>query len=136
MAYSYEVKFYNDISNNFLDELFKYVSIVSLYDKYLFEHEFFLRITQFFPFMKELTIVNRKLQNDNQDLSIIEYSYLTKLNLHQVHDDYVEQLLVNMNMCLSNDLYLSVDYQSLDTVTNSFIRNTIRINCAKLSFLC
>ncbi|CAF4588253.1 unnamed protein product, partial [Rotaria sp. Silwood2] len=58
---------------------------VSLHDERPFEHEFFLRIAQSFPFMKELTLINKKpqknkLNNENQDLLIIKYPHLTKLN--------------------------------------------------------
>ncbi len=139
------MKFYNNITNNFRDGLFKYVSEVSLYDERPFEHEYFLRIAQSFPFLKDLTIINQMLQydkqcikskNHNQDLSIIRYPHLIRLRFTTAHDDYVEQFLVNTKMSLPNNVYLSVYYQSLKRVTHSFTRNTTRINGAKLTSLC
>ncbi|CAF5070644.1 unnamed protein product, partial [Rotaria sp. Silwood1] len=110
-SYSYKWKVYNNITNNFRGGLFTNVTEVSLYDERPFEDEFFLRIAQSFPFMKELTIMNRKAQNnkqliksnnDNQMLSIIEYSNLTRLDLTNTHDDYVELFLFDRKMVLPN----------------------------------
>ncbi|CAF3375804.1 unnamed protein product, partial [Rotaria sp. Silwood2] len=143
-SYPYRMKYYDNISNNFPGGLFKYVHQVSLYDEYPFEYEFFRRIEKSFPFMKELTVINvkpqknklyRKSKNDNQDLSTIKYPHLTSLNLVQVHDDYLEQFLVDTEMCLPNHVHLSVNYEAMKRVTENFTRNTIRINCAKLASL-
>ncbi|CAF1372803.1 unnamed protein product [Rotaria magnacalcarata] len=143
-SYPYKMKYYDNISNNFPGGLFKYVHKVSLYDEYPFEHEFFLRIQKSFPFMKELTVINakpqknklyRKSKNDNQDLSIIKYPHLIRLNLFQAHDDYVEQFLVDTDMCLPNHVHLSVNYEVMKMVTENFTRNATRINCEKLRSL-
>ncbi|CAF4663674.1 unnamed protein product, partial [Rotaria sp. Silwood2] len=89
-SYPYKWKIYNNITNNFRGGLFTNVTRVSLYDECPFEYEFFLRIQISFPFMKELTIKNRKAQkykqfiksnNNNQILPIIKYPNLTRLDL-------------------------------------------------------
>ncbi|CAF4716609.1 unnamed protein product [Rotaria sp. Silwood1] len=72
--------------------LVKYVYQVSLYDKCPFQYEFFLRIVLSFSFIKELTVINKnsqknKSESDNQDVLIIKYPRLTKLNLIKAHDD-------------------------------------------------
>ena len=134
-SYPYKVKFYKDISNHFPGGLFKHVNDVSLYDERPFEHEFFLRIQKSFPFMKYLMITNQKAQNDNQDLTIIEYPHINTLHCHNVHDDYVEQFLVDAKMCLPINVKLFVDYESLERVTHNFTSNATRVNCAKLSHL-
>jgi len=90
-----KLKVYNNITNHFRGGLFTSVTTVSLYDEYPLEDEFFLRIAQSFPFMKELTIKNRKAQNNkpnnnDQILSIIEYPNLIRLDLTNTHDNYVE----------------------------------------------
>ena len=140
-SYPYTMKYCDNISNNFPGGLFKYVHRVSLYDEYPFEREFFLRIAQSFPLMKELTVINakrrknklyRKSNNDNQDLSIIKYPHLTILDLLRAHDDYVEQFLADTEMSLS---HLFVHYEAMKWVTENFTRNTTRINCAKLHYL-
>jgi hypothetical protein len=143
-TYPYKLKVYNHISNSFPGGLFKYVSEVSLYDERPFAHEFFLRIAQSFPLMKNLTVINRKPQidkqcikskNDNQDLTIIEYPHLTTLSLGEAHDDYIEQFLLDTRTCLPNNVFLSVVYRSLERVTHNFEREATRINCEKLRFL-
>ncbi|CAF4595661.1 unnamed protein product, partial [Rotaria magnacalcarata] len=50
-SYPYPAKYYEYITNNFPDGLFKYVREVSLYDERPFEHEFFIKIAKSFPFM-------------------------------------------------------------------------------------
>ncbi|CAF4683217.1 unnamed protein product, partial [Rotaria sp. Silwood2] len=104
-SYPYKWEVYINITNNFRGELFMSVTNVLLYDEYEFEYEFFLRISKSFPFMKELTIKNRKAlnkkqfiksNNDNKILPIIEYSKLKLLDLFDSHDDYVELFLFNI----------------------------------------
>jgi len=43
-SYQYQLKYYDNITNNFLGELFKNVRAISLFDEYSFKHEFFLQI--------------------------------------------------------------------------------------------
>ncbi|CAF1218127.1 unnamed protein product [Rotaria sp. Silwood1] len=141
-SYPYKLKVYNNITNNFRGGLFTCVTQVSLYDERPFEHDFFLRIAQSFLFMKELTIKNQKAQNkkqfiksnsDDQILSIIEYPNLTRLDLTNTHDDYIELFLFDRKMSLPNNLHLCVDYQSLERVTYYFTRYITRNHCAKLA---
>jgi hypothetical protein len=143
-SYPYKWKVYNDITNHFQGELFTSVTEVSLSDERPFEHEFFLRIAQSFPFMKELRIDNRKAQNnkqfirsnnDDQILSIIEYPNLTRLDLFNTHDDYVELFLFDTKMSLPSNLHLRVDYKSLERVTYSSTRYMTRNNCEKIAAL-
>ncbi|CAF3547553.1 unnamed protein product [Rotaria sp. Silwood1] len=143
--YSYEWKEYHKITNNFSGETFKYVREISLFDERPFEHEFFFKISQSFPFMKKLTLINEKSQNNkqsrkldddnNQHLSIIEYPYLSELDLVEAHDAYIEQFLVDTKTCLSNGICLTVDYQALYRVTQQFTRNTTQLNCIKIRCL-
>ncbi|CAF1328519.1 unnamed protein product [Rotaria sordida] len=140
-SYPNKRKYWNNITNNFPGGLYKYVREVSLYDERPFEHEYFLRIGEAFPFMEELTINNKKPQmnklhreskSGNEDFSIIKYPHLTRVKFLAVHDDYVEQFLVDTTMCLPNNVFLAVCGQALERITENFTRNTTRINCAKL----
>ncbi|CAF1093078.1 unnamed protein product [Rotaria magnacalcarata] len=122
--------------------LFTSVTKVSLYDERPFEHEFFLRIAESFPFMKELTIENRKALgrlikriNDNQILSIIEYPNLNRLDLTKTHDDYIELSLFDTKMSLPHNIHHCVGYHSLKRVTYCFTRYITGCNCAKLAAL-
>lgn len=141
-TYPYQLKLYDNITNNFSGGLFKYVHTISLHDERPFEHEFFLRIAQSFPLLANLTIINytpqkhTKLTNNNENLAIIQYPHLDVLNLLEAHDDYVEQFLVESQLHLSNYIYLCARYESLKLVTNNFTRDATRINCAKVAYVC
>ncbi|CAF1499875.1 unnamed protein product [Rotaria sp. Silwood1] len=67
-SYPYQLRHYDDITNNFPGGLFKCVREVGLYDEHSFEHEFFLRIAQSFPLLEKLTVINQQRQNDKQFL--------------------------------------------------------------------
>ncbi|CAF4085368.1 unnamed protein product, partial [Rotaria sordida] len=110
--YPEQLKYYHTVTNNFPGGLFTCVRTISLHDEHPFEHEFFLRIAQSFPFMKKLSLNNSKPQNnklcresqdDNQDFSIINYPYLTTLTLYDAHDDYIEEFQVDTKICLPNN---------------------------------
>ncbi|CAF3209517.1 unnamed protein product [Rotaria sp. Silwood2] len=144
--YSYPslMTYYYYITNNFPGGLFQYVRVVSLYDDTPFEHEFFIQIQKSFPFLEQLSIVNLKSQNrkqsyefnnDNQYLSPIEYLYLNEIDLVNVHDDYLEQFLLNTKTSLPNNVSLYTNYKSLERVTNNFTRDATRFNCRKINYL-
>ncbi|CAF3705187.1 unnamed protein product [Rotaria sp. Silwood1] len=135
-SYPYSLIHYNYITNNFRGGLFKRVDKISLVDERPFEHEFFLQIAKSFPFVSELRIQNREPQkNDKQQCSIIEYPHLIKLVIVESHESYLEQFLNNSKMYLSDNIYLLVDYDSLQRVTNNFTNDTTRMNCAKIKYL-
>jgi len=139
----YQVKNYDNITNNFPGGLFNCVRQVSLYDERPFEHEFFLRIAQSFPYVEKLILFNKKpqnnkrfskLQKNNHNLLIIEYPHLTYLDLTDAHDDYVTQFLLDTKMRLPNNFNLFVHYKSLKRVTHNFKRDATRINCSKANY--
>jgi hypothetical protein len=143
-SYPYKFKIYKTITNNFPGGLYKCVREISLMDERPFEHEFFLRIAQSFPLMEKLKVINETPQknklcseskHDNQDLSIIKYPHLNDLILYEVHDDYIEQFLVDAKMCLPIHVNLTIEYEPLRRVTHNFTRNATRSNCAKLNSL-
>ncbi|CAF1418615.1 unnamed protein product [Rotaria sordida] len=143
-SYPYQLKYYDNITNNFSGELCKCVREVRLYDEHPFEHEFFLRIAQSFPLLEKLTVINqqrqnnkrfRKSKNENEDLLIVKYPHLIQLNLSEAHKDYHEQFLFDTKTCLLNDVRIRIDYRLVKKVTRNFRRNTTRSNCAKLSYI-
>ncbi|CAF3150249.1 unnamed protein product [Rotaria sp. Silwood2] len=136
-----QMRYYYKLANSFPGGLFKSVRHVFLYDEHPFEFEFFIRIAQACPFLKTLVMENESPQNyeqfkksnvDNRNLPIIKYPHLTLLNLLCAHNDYIEQFLDNTKTCLSNNIHLVVDYNSLQTVTYNFTRNTTRVNCVNI----
>ncbi|CAF1244129.1 unnamed protein product [Rotaria sp. Silwood1] len=144
-SYPFTARSYENIANNFSGGLFTCVSEVSLFDEHPFEHEFFIRIAQSFPFMKFFTITNRKPQNDkqcrklknnNQDLLIIDYPHLKYIRFKDSHDDYVEQFLLDTKTILPYDVDIYVNYKTLKRVTLNFRRNATQINCSKATYQC
>lgn len=141
-SYPFSLTSYERITNNFPGGLFPNVRKVSLFDEQPFQHEFFIRIQKSFPFMKDLTVTNLKAQNnkqngksktDNRDLSLINYHHLTSLNLTEVHDDYIEQFLLDTKTALPFNLSLYINYRSIRRVTHHFKRIETRINCSKIN---
>jgi hypothetical protein len=133
------------ISYQFPCGLFKCVCKISLYDERPFEHEFFMQISQAFPFLKMLSLSNKQPQNDkqyqksnidNENLSIIEYSHLLLLNLINVYDDYVVQFLDDKKTYLPSIFRLAIDSESLKRVIHNFTTDTMRVNCDKIKELC
>ncbi|CAF0818255.1 unnamed protein product [Rotaria sp. Silwood1] len=101
-------------------------------------------IVQSFPFMEESAVINRKSQNrkhsyesnnDNRSLFLIEYSFLSELDLCNVHDDYIEKFVFNTKTYFQNNVLLRIKYESLQQVTHNFTRDTTRINSVKINEL-
>lgn len=136
-TYPHQMTFYDGISNHFPGGVFQHVQHAMLFDERPFDHNFFLRIAQAFPFLKDLTVKNfqeqnRNFNNDNRHLSIIEYPSLINLCLKQVHDDYAEQFLLNDKTFFSDHICLMIDFSTLQRVTYNFTRDVTRLNCTKI----
>jgi hypothetical protein len=143
-SHPYTINYLYRLTNNFPGGLFKFVHTVSIIDEHPFEHEFFIRIAQSFPFLKILIIDNQSPQNhkqyqqsneNHQNLPIIKYPHLTLLSLFASHNDYIEQFLIDTKTCLSNYIRLNVYYHVLNRITNNFTRDTTRNNCAKVKYI-
>ncbi len=139
-SYPYTLKYYNDVTNNFPGGIFKYVRKVSLFDERPFEHEFFLRIAQSFPFVEKLTVHNETPQINKQfrkskNLSIIKFPYLKELDLFQSCIDYYEQFLCDTITDLPFDVHVCMIYELVKEVTHNFTRNRTRGNCAKINYV-
>lgn len=135
-SYPYQMNSFHRLTNSFPGGLFPSVHKLSLFDEYPFEHEFFIRISQSFPYLRTLIIHNESPQNHKQHRSsLVKYPYLAILSVYCAHEDYVEEFLDEHRTCLSNDVKLSVSYGMLRKVTNNFTRASTRINCKKISFL-
>lgn len=143
-SHPYTIDCLYELTNSFPGGLFTFVRKVLITDKRPFEHEFFLRITHAFPFLKILIIDNGLPQNYKQyqlpnetrrNLSIIEYPCLNELSLIPSHHDYLEQFLIDTKTYLSNFIRLSVRYYDLQKITNNFTRDETRINCAKIKYI-
>ncbi len=50
-------------------------------------------------------------------------------SLHEAHDVYVEQLLIDTKTCLLNYVYLYINDKILEKIIQDFKRDETRINC-------
>jgi hypothetical protein len=66
---------------------------------------------------------------------VIEYSHLRQLILVDVHDDYVEQFLLDTKTSLFSPILLLVEYEQLECVTEHFTSDVTRKNCSKITTL-
>ncbi|CAF1160249.1 unnamed protein product [Rotaria magnacalcarata] len=133
-----------EIGNNTPNIVFTTVTHLKLWDKHPFKHEFFIRLTQAFPFLQDLSIniiqppfwKSRERHLYEIDwCSIVEYSYLVSLNITCAHIHYVEHFLNDTKTHLPRLTELKVNYVNLEIVTNKFTRAETRRNCAKIKQL-
>jgi hypothetical protein len=104
-------------------------------DIHPFERNFFKVISQDFPFLMVLYIINRKPQKEKrQPTTSITFPHLVLLALFASHVDYAEQFLEE-NTQLPRLLNLTIGYESLAIATNNFTNNATRLTCAKLTSL-
>lgn len=127
----------NGLSNRFPGDRFNHVRRVSLYDEKPFEHEFFLRIHQSFPLLEELSMKNSKAQQhcqkaDQTTSAPITYTSLDCLTLRDVHDDYLEEFLLQTKTIFHRQLTLWTNHESLKRVTNNFTIDQLRMNTKKV----
>ena len=128
------------IGNTFPNIVFTGVIDLQVSDMIPFKHEFFVRISRSFPFLKKMAVSNSKPQSpilaqSNSDHSIIEYPYLVSLSLEYAHIDYIEQFLNRTKTSLPQLKKLTVNYDPLLIVTENFTRETTRLNCMKVKHL-
>jgi len=132
----YQFEYFLALNNSFQGDMFDTVQCLTMTDGRPFEHNLFKLISQCFPLLKELRVVNHQPQKNKQHSSIlIIFPHLNLLNLVKAHVDYAEQLLCDKNTHLPTLLDLCIEYKSLEMITNNFTKNEIRCNCAKIKKL-
>jgi hypothetical protein len=133
----YQFKYFHFLNNSFQGGIFDNVLFLTMTDCCAFEHNFFEIISQSFPRLKELYIMNKEPQkNEQRKMSIITFSHLIYLDLCPAHADYAEQFLVDKYCHLPCLLNLHIDYLSLVLVTSNFTNDAARLTCSKLTNLC
>ena len=132
----YQFKYFHLLNNFFQGGTFDNVLFLLMTDCCAFEHNFFKIISQSFPRLKELFIVNKEPQKNKQRKTpIIAFSHLIYLDLCGAHADYVEQFLVNSYCHLPCLFILGVNFYSLLSVTKYFKNDLTRLTCSKLKHL-
>jgi len=132
----YQFEYFIFLNNSFHGDMFYTVQSLAMIDGQPFEHNLFKLISQCFPLLKELYVVNDHSQKTKQHSSIsIIFPHLILLNLAKAHFDYAEQLLYDKNTHLPALLDLCIGYGSLQMITNNFTNDAICRNCAKIKKL-
>ncbi|CAF0811928.1 unnamed protein product [Adineta ricciae] len=132
----YHFKTYHFLTNSFQGGIFTNVQSLVMGDCCSFEHNFFQIISQSFPSLKMLHIMNKKPQKDKQkSLPLIQFPYLIYLYLRGAHADYAEQFLVDKFCHVPCLLSLNIDYESLILITNNFTNDATRLTCSKFTSL-
>ncbi|CAF1431173.1 unnamed protein product [Rotaria sordida] len=127
------------ISNRFplfnVENRFSNVTMLILFDDIKpFEHVFFQRVARTLLRLKVLEVVNLLEQEEKNSATnnSIEFRYLTTLILHDIHADYVEQLLCRtylpclIELVIHNDLLLTIINQN---------QQQVKDNCSKVETL-
>ncbi|CAF4058780.1 unnamed protein product, partial [Rotaria sp. Silwood1] len=132
----YQFQYFLHLNNSFQGDMFDSVRHLTMTDGRPFEYNLFIIISQCFPLLKELYVVNHQPQNNKQHSStLIIFPHLILLNLVDADVDYAEQLLFDKNTHLPSLLDLCIEFKSLAMITKNFTYNRIRRNCAKIKKL-
>jgi hypothetical protein len=132
----YQFSLFLNLNNSFQGGMFDKVRRLIMNDLHPFEHEFFQLISQDFPFLKHLRILNRQPQKNKEHSStLIVFRHLMCLNLIDAHADYIEQFLFEKNTHLPCMMELSVKYKPLAMVTSNFANDAAHFNCSKVTSL-
>ncbi len=124
------------LSNSFQGGILENVLSLVMMDFRPFEHNFFKVISQSFPLLKQLFILNSGPQKEKQEsMTLIRFSHLVVLNLNSAHTDYAEQFLVGKHCHIPRLLNLKIGYESLAIVTNNFTNDATRLTCSQLTSL-
>jgi hypothetical protein len=144
--FSLPTKFHRleDIKNNIPNIVFNSVTYLKVRDGNAFKHEFFIRLARAFPFLKSLSISNRRLPfwrfdehhlREKEWCSIIEYPHLIFLDVENANPYYVENLLNETKTHLPNLKQLKVTFEVLKLVTENFTRDDLRRTCLRVERL-
>ncbi|CAF1098152.1 unnamed protein product [Rotaria sordida] len=133
-----------NITNNIPNIVFDSVTHLKLWDKDPFKHDFFVRLTRAFPFLKYLSMWNiqppffklREFHLYEKDwCSIVEYPHLISLDFGDTAAHYLEHFLNETKTYLPRLTELKVDYDHLQNVTENFTNDEMRHNCSRIKRL-
>ena len=121
------------MTSRFQGGLFNKVRCLVMHDIRPFENQLFQLISKDFPFLESLMIMNQKPQDNKRYSSeVITFHDLLRLDLTMAHTDYAVQFLFDENTHLPHLLNLSIEYETLATVTEGFTNDAARRTCAQI----
>jgi hypothetical protein len=126
LPYDFE---YFDLNNSFQGGTFDKVRQLTIHDRIPIKYKFFQLISHDFPFLNSLSISNNQPMKDKQYSStLITFHFLTFLDLRVAHIDYAELFLLRKTTHIPRLLNLSMEYKSLQKLTNNFTSDPIHFN--------
>ena len=131
----FQFKEFLRLGYSFPNDVFIAVRTLFIHDYISWDNHFFKRINQSFPLMETLIIANSspqinqfQLNNYLKQLPITIFNRLSNLHLSHLHIDYIEQFLFNRYTHLPCLCQLEIDYEELNTLTNSFTNDPTQFN--------
>ena len=119
--------------NSFRGGVFDKVRSMTMFDTYSFEHKLFKKVSQHFPFLRNLILINSIAQKKKQHSStFITFPHLEELDITLACVDYAEQFLFEKNTRLPLLLKLHIGYGTLAMITNNFTNDFSRLNCSQI----
>ena len=132
----YPFKRFDCMTSAFQGGKFDQVRELIMFDRRPFEHRLFQIIARDFPVLQMLLVNNHKEQQvkDHSDKHIT-FSHLCEFSLTDSHIDYATEFLSNENMALPRLTGLSIAYETLATITNSFTDSRAPLICSQITRL-
>ena len=132
----YQFERFSCVTNTIPTGIFHSVVMLLVKDIRAFEHEFFRIISQSFPFLRTLYVVNDEPQKyKRQPRRLITFSQLIYLNLRYAHLDYAEEFLFDQWCHLPRLVDLEIGYELLVSATDHFSNDATRLSCDRLTRL-
>ena len=124
------------MTSRFQGGMFNTVRFLAMKDVRPFENDLFKIISQGFPSLQNLLIINQNSQKNKEHLStFITFPHLYQLDLLMAHIDYAELFFFDKNISLPRLTDLDIEYDTLATITEGFTNDVARRTCAQIKTL-
>ena len=131
----YQFKEFLRLGYSFANDVFIAVRTLFIHDYICWDDHFFKRINQSFPLIETLIMGNSspqtnqfQLSNNRKQFPIMIFNRLSNLHLNHLHIDYIELFLFSRYSHLPRLSQLEIDYEQLNTLTNSFTNDPTQFN--------
>jgi hypothetical protein len=132
----YDFQYFFNVDNSFQGGTFEKVRQLEMKDKIPFERQLFQRISQDFPFLKYLYIINdRAMKNKPYLFTLITFPHLTFLDLDGTHQSYAVLFLFKKHVHLPRLSHLCIEQETLKKITNNFTIDSMHFNFRELKTL-
>ena len=129
----YKLTYFPFLSNSFQNGTFERVRTLSVADAQPFKSDFFRIISQSFPLLRSLHVLNNMPQESTQQArEVIAFTRLHYLDLASAHVHYATQFLIDEHCRLPCLQRLEISWVSLVAVTHDFTNAATRRTCSQL----